>query len=114
MLMMSTSELCHRPVKKSQVEISRQRGVQKGRTEQSRFAPQKETADSQCFMARSGGVLQRLRIDFHSSVIDVQELVGGGHHADAVWLARGAFPVHELADRFIQWRVLQIDAYNKE
>ena len=73
-----------------------------------------ETAASQCFMVRSGGAFQRLQIGFHSGVVDPQELVGGGHHVDAVWLALGAFPVHEQVDRFIQWRLLQIDAHDKK
>ena len=65
-------------------------------------------------MVRSGGEFQRLQIGFHSGVVDPQELVGGGHHVDAVWLALGAFPVHEQVDRFIQWRLLQIDAHDKK
>ena len=53
------------------------------------------------FMARSGGVFQRLQIGFYSGVIDPQKLVGGSHHVDAVRLALGALPVHELVDRLI-------------
>lgn len=55
-----------------------------------------ETAASRYFMAKSGGVFQRLQIGFHSGVVDPQEFVGGGHHVDAVGLAFGAFLVHEL------------------
>ena len=66
------------------------------------------------FMARSGGVFQRLQIGFYSGVIDPQKLVGGSHHVDAVRLALGALPVHELVDRLIQRSVLQIDAHDKE
>ena len=45
-----------------------------------------ETAASQCFMTRSGGVFQRLQIGFYSGVVDPQKLVGRGHHVDAVGL----------------------------
>ena len=76
--------------------------MQKGRAKPSRFASQNETAASQCFMARSGGVFQRLQIGFYSGVVDPQKLVGRGHHVDAVGLTLGAFLVHELVDRFIQ------------
>ena len=66
------------------------------------------------FMARSGGVFQRLQIGFYSGVVDPQKLVGGGHHVDAVGLTLGPFSVHELVDWLIQWRPLQIDAHDKE
>ncbi len=65
-------------------------------------------------MARLGGVFQRLRIGFHSGVVDPQKFVGGGHHVDAVGLAFGAFLVHEPVDRFIRRSVLQIDTHDKE
>ena len=39
----------------------------KNHTKPSRFASQNETAASQCFMARSGGVFQRLPIGFYPS-----------------------------------------------
>ena len=42
-----------------------------------------------------------IEILLHCSVVDAQELVGGCHHVDAVGLALGAFPVHELIYRFI-------------
>lgn len=32
----------------------------------------------------------------HISVVDAQELVGGGHHIDTVGFALGTFLVHEL------------------
>ena len=73
-----------------------------------------ETAASRYFMSKSGGEFQRLQIGFHSGVVDPQEFVGGGHHVDAVGLALGAFPVHELVDRFIQRCGLQLDAQNKK
>ncbi len=63
---------------------------------------------------RSDGVFQGLQIGFYSGVVDPQKLVGESHHVDAVGLALGAFPVHELADRFIQRCGLQIDAHNKK
>ena len=65
-------------------------------------------------MARSGGVFQRLQIGFYSGVIDPQKLVGRSHHVDTVGLSLGAFLVHEPEDRFIQRRILQIDAHDKE
>ena len=65
-------------------------------------------------MAKSGGVFQRLQIDFHSGVVDPQEFIRGCHHVDAVGLALVANPVHELVDRFIQRCGLQIDAHNKK
>ena len=52
-------------------------------------------------MARSD-VLHGFQIGFHCSIVDPQELVGGGHHVNAVGLAFGAFLVHELVDRFIR------------
>ena len=63
---------------------------------------------------RSGSVFQRLQIGLHGGVVDPQKLIGGSHHVDAVGLALGAFPVHELVDRFIQRSVLQIDTHDKE
>ena len=59
-------------------------------------------------------MFQGLQIGFYSGVVDPQKLVGGSHHVDAVGLALGAFPVHELVDRLIQRRVLQIDGHDKE
>ena len=66
------------------------------------------------FMARSGGVFQRLQIGFHSGVIDPQKLVGGSHHVGAVGFPIGTLLVHELVDRFIQQRILQIDGHDEE
>lgn len=43
-----------------------------------------------------------------------QELVGGCHHVDTVWLALRAFLVHELVDRLIHWGTLQEDAHHQE
>lgn len=68
--------------------------MQKGRTKPSRLASQNETAASQYFMAKSGGVLQRLQISLHGGVVDPQKLVGRGHHVDMVGLTIGALLVH--------------------
>ena len=65
-------------------------------------------------MMRSGDLFQQLQIGFHGSIVDPQKLVCRSHHVDAVGLALGAFPVHELVDRFIQRCGLQIDAHNKK
>ena len=46
-------------------------------------------------------MLQGIQVGFHRSVVDAQELIGGGHHVDTVWLAFGSFFVHELVDRLI-------------
>ena len=73
-----------------------------------------ETAASQCCMVRSGGVFQQLQMGFHSRIVDPQKLVGGSHHVDAVGLTLGTLPVHELVDRFIQRRGLQVDAHDKK
>ena len=35
----------------------------------------------------------------HGGVVDAQELVGGGHHVDAVRLTLGTFLIHELVHR---------------
>ena len=72
-----------------------------------------ETAASQRDVARSD-LFQRLQIGFHSGVVDPQELVCRSHHVDAVGLALGTFPVHELVDWFIQRCVLQVDAHDEE
>ncbi len=53
-------------------------------------------------------------IDCHRSVVDTQELVGGGHHVDTVGLAFRAFLVHELVDRLVYWGALQEDAHHQE
>ena len=59
-------------------------------------------------------VFQGIQIGFHRSVVDTQELVGGCHHVDTVWLALRAFLVHELVDRLIDWSALQEDAHHQE
>ncbi len=59
-------------------------------------------------------MFQRLQIGFHGGVVDAQEFVCRSHHVDTVGLALGTFLVHELVDRFIQRRILQIDAHDKE
>ena len=63
---------------------------------------------------RSGGLFQRLQIGFHGGVIDPQKLVGGSHHVGAVGFPIGTLLVHELVDRFIQQRILQIDGHDEE
>lgn len=40
----------------------------------------------------------------HGGVVNAQELVGGGHHVDAIRLTLGTFPVHELVRRGINTR----------
>lgn len=65
-------------------------------------------------MTRKLVVLQRIQVGFHRSVVDAQKLVGGCHHVDAVGLALGTLPVHELVDRFIQRRGLQVDAHDEK
>lgn len=84
--------------KKSQVEILRKHSIQKGRTKLGRFASQNEMADSQCVMASSVGVFQRCQIGFYRGIVYPQELVGGGHHVDAVRLAFSSLFVHKLVD----------------
>ena len=59
-------------------------------------------------------VFQGIQIGLHRSVVDTQELVGGCHHVDTVWLALRAFLVHELVDRLIHWSALQEDAHHQE
>ena len=63
---------------------------------------------------RSGGLFQRLQIGFHGGVIDPQKLAGGSHHVGAVGFPLGTLLVHELVDRFIQQRILQIDGHDEE
>ena len=58
-------------------------------------------------------MFQGIQIGFHRSVVDTQELVGGCHHVDTVWLALRAFLVHELVDRLIHWGTLQEDAHHQ-
>ena len=50
----------------------------------------------------------------HGGVVDAQELVGGGHHVDAVRLALGAFPIHELVHRLIGGRTPEDGAHHQE
>jgi hypothetical protein len=59
-------------------------------------------------------LVQAVQIRFHRSVIDAQELVGGGHHVDPEGFTLGTFLVLELLDRFFNGRVLQIDAHDKK
>ena len=40
--------------------------------------------------------VETVQILLHGGIVDAQELVGGGHHVDAIRLAFGALPVHEL------------------
>lgn len=72
-----------------------------------------ETAASQACMRRSD-LLQRLQIGLHGGVVDPQKLVCRSHHVDAEGFALSALSVHELVDRFIQRRVLQVDAHDEE
>ena len=65
-------------------------------------------------MTRKLVVLQRIQVGFHRGVVDAQELVGGCHHVDTVWLALRAFLVHELVDRLIHWSALQEDAHHQK
>ena len=44
---------------------------------------------------------EAVQVLLHGSIVNAQELVGGGHHVDTVGLALGAFPVHELVHRLI-------------
>ena len=57
-------------------------------------------------------VFQRIQVGFHRSIVNAQELVGGGHHVDTVGLAFRALLVHELVDRLIHWSVLQDDTHH--
>ena len=65
-----------------------------------------EMMASKCFMARSGGVFQRLQIGIHSGVVDPQERIRKSHHVDTVELPLGMSPVHELVDQFLQWTLM--------
>ena len=44
---------------------------------------------------------ETVQVLLHGGIVDAQEFVGGGHHVDAIGLALGAFPVHELIHRLI-------------
>ena len=44
---------------------------------------------------------ETVQVLLHGGVVDAQELVGGGHHVDAVRFALGALSVHELVDWLI-------------
>ena len=59
-------------------------------------------------------MFQRIQVGFHRSIVDAQELVGGGHHVDTVGLALRAFLVHELVDRLIHWSALQENAHHQK
>ena len=50
----------------------------------------------------------------HRGIVDTQELIGGGHHVDAVRLALGTFLAHELVDGFAVWSTLEDNAHHKE
>lgn len=50
----------------------------------------------------------------HGGVVDAQELVGGGHHVDAIGLTLGAFLVHELVHRLIGRRTPENGAHHQE
>lgn len=50
---------------------------------------------------------ETVQILLHSDVADAQELVGGGHHVDAIRLTLSAFLVHELEHRVISWGALE-------
>ena len=88
--------------------------MQKATPNQAALRLKFETAASQRYVARSGGMFQRLQIGLHGGVVDAQEFVCRSHHVDVVEFTLGAFPVHELVDRFIQRRTPQIDTHNKE
>ena len=57
-------------------------------------------------------MFQRIQVGFHRSIVNAQELVGGGHHVDTVGLALRTFLVHELVDRLIHWSAL--DVYKRQ
>lgn len=57
---------------------------------------------------------ETVQMPLHGGIVDTQELVGRGHHVDAVGLALGAFPVHELVHRVIRWGVLEDHAHHQE
>ena len=61
-----------------------------------------ETAATRRYRAGESVVVQGIQVGFHRSVVDAQELIGGGHHVDSVRLAFGAFLVHKLVDWFIR------------
>ena len=48
-----------------------------------------------------GSGFETVQILLHSSVVNAQELVSGGHHVDAIGFAIGAFLIHELVHRLI-------------
>ena len=57
---------------------------------------------------------ETIQILLHGGVVNAQELVGGGHHVDAVGLALGTFPVHELIHRLIVRRTPENRAHHQE
>ena len=59
-------------------------------------------------------VFQRIQVGFQRSIVDAQELDGGGHHVDTIWLAFRAFLVHELVHRLVYWSTLQDDAHHQK
>ena len=59
-------------------------------------------------------MFQRIQVGFHRSIVDAQELVGGGHHVDTVGLALRAFLIHELVDRLIHWSALQGNTHHQK
>ena len=64
------------------------------------------------FGLRSG--FETVQVLLHSGVVDAQELVGGGHHVDAVGLALSAFLVHKLIHRLIGRGTLEDHAHHQE
>lgn len=46
-------------------------------------------------------MVKLVKISLDGSIVPPEELIGGGHHEDLVWLALGAFLVHVLVDGFV-------------
>ena len=51
---------------------------------------------------------------FYGSIVDPKELVGRSHHIDPVRLSLGSLLGHELVDRFLLRRLLEIDAHDQK
>lgn len=57
---------------------------------------------------------EAVQVLLHGSIVNAQELVGGGHHVDAIRFALSTFPVHELVHQLISGRTLEDYTYHQE
>lgn len=57
---------------------------------------------------------EAVQVLFHGGIVDAQELVGGGHHVNAVGFALGAFLTHKLGHRIISRRTPEDGAHHQE